>query len=212
MTRLLVAGATGLIGHRVLDKSLADARIVSVVAPTRRPLAAHPKLDNPLVDFGWLPEDAAWWSVDGVICALGTTRAKAGSDEAFRTVDYDYPLAIARLAHRHGAKRFALNSSLGADAASRLHYSRTKGEIEEAIKAIGFSSLTIVRPGLIGGDRDEFRLGERIAAVVLGALGPLLPRRYRISPADKIADALIEAAVTSPPGIHLIEAERLAAG
>jgi uncharacterized protein YbjT (DUF2867 family) len=210
MTCILVVGSTGLVGSCVVAKALVDSRISRRVAPTRRPIAAHPKLDNPLVDFDRLPADVDWWSVDGVICALGTTRAKAGSDEAFRTVDYDYPLAVARLAHQHGATRFALNSSLGADAASRLLYSRTKGEIEAAIKAIGFSSLTIVRPGLIGGDRDEFRLGERIAAVVLGALGPLLPRRYRISPADKIADALIEAAVVGPSGVHLIEAELLA--
>lgn len=210
MTRILVVGASGLVGGHVIAKALVDARITRVVAPTRRPLAAHAKLDNPLVDFDHLPAEADWWRVDGVICALGTTRAKAGSDAAFRTVDYDYPLAVARLAHRHGATRFALNSSLGADAASRLLYPRTKGEIEEAIKAIGFASLTIVRPGLIGGDRDEFRLGERIASVVLGTLGPMLPRRYRISPAAGIADALIEAAVGGAPGVHLIEAERLA--
>lgn len=210
MTRVLIAGASGLVGGHVVAKALADDRIKRLIAPTRRPLAAHAKLDNPLVDFDQLPADAEWWNVDGVICALGTTRATAGSDEAFRRVDYDYALAVARLAHRHGATRFALNSSLGADATSRLLYPRTKGEIEAAVKAVGFASLTIVRPGLIGGDREEFRLGERIAAVVLGALGPLLPRRYRISPAEKIADALINAAVAGAPGIHLIEAELLA--
>lgn len=212
MTRILVVGATGLVGRHVVAQALADERITRLVAPTRRPLDAHPKLDNPLVDFARLPAEAEWWGVGGAICALGTTRATAGSDEAFRMVDYDYPLVVAQLAHRHGATRFALNSSLGADAKSRLLYPRTKGEIEAAIGAIGFASLTIVRPGLIGGDRDEFRLGERIASVVLGALGPLLPRRYRISPADKIADALIDAAVAGAPGVRRIEAELLAAG
>lgn len=212
MTRILLVGATGLVGSDVVRRALADERITRLVAPTRRPLDAHPKLDNPLVDFDRLPAEADWWNVDGVICALGTTRATAGSDEAFRTVDYDYPLAVARLAHHHGATRFALNSSLGADAKSRLLYPRTKGEIEAAIEAVGFASLTIVRPGLIGGDRDEFRLGERIASVVLGALGPLLPRRYRISPADNIAEALIDAAVAGAPGVRRIEAELLAAG
>jgi uncharacterized protein YbjT (DUF2867 family) len=211
MTSILVVGATGLVGRHVIAKALADSRIARVVAPTRRPLEAHPKLDNPLVDFDRLPAEADWWNVDGVICALGTTRAKAGSDDAFRLVDRDYPLEIARLAHSHGAGRFALNSSLGADAHSKLLYPRTKGEVEEALKATGFPSLTIVRPGLIGGDRDEFRLGERIAAVVLGAFGPLVPRQYRISPAVKIADALIEAAVTGQPGVHLIESAALAA-
>jgi uncharacterized protein YbjT (DUF2867 family) len=211
MTRILVVGATGLVGREVVRKALRDDRITRLIAPTRRPLEPHPKLHNPLVDFDRLPEDAGWWAVDGVICALGTTRAKAGSDRAFRMVDYDYPLAVARLAHRHGAMSFALNSSLGADAASRLLYSRTKGEIEAAITAVGFGSLTIVRPGLIGGDRNEFRAGEWIAARVLGALGSLLPRRFRISPAPRIAGALVEAAVAGAPGVHLIEADQLAA-
>jgi uncharacterized protein YbjT (DUF2867 family) len=211
MTRILVVGATGLVGHHVIAKALADSRITRIVAPTRRPLAAHAKLDNPLVDFGRLPAGADWWDVDGVICALGTTRAKAGSDQAFRVVDHDYPLAVARLARKHGASRFALNSSVGANARSKLLYPRTKGEVEEALKAMGFQSLTVVRPGLIGGDRDEFRLGERIATAVLGILGPVLPRSYRISPADRIADALIEAAVTGAPGVHLIGSAELAA-
>lgn len=207
--RVLLVGATGLVGSTVLAKLLADDRIATVVAPTRHPMAAHAKLENPIVDFSHLPVDAEWWAVDGAICTLGTTRAKAGSDAAFRQVDYDYPLAVARLAREHGAQRFALNSSLGADAKSRLLYPRTKGEVERDLQALNYPSLTIVRPGLIGGNREEFRAGERVAAVVLGVLGPLLPRRYRISPATAIADALIDAAVEGRPGIHLIEAERL---
>lgn len=207
--RILLVGATGLVGNHVLAKLLADDRIRAVVAPTRHPLDAHAKLENPIVDFAKLSGDAAWWNVDGAICTLGTTRAKAGSDQAFRQVDHDYPLAVARLVREHGATRFALNSSLGADASSRLLYPRTKGEVEQAIRALGFPSLTIVRPGLIGGERSEFRAGERIASVILGALAPLLPRRYRISPATAIAGALIEAVITGAPGTHLIEADRL---
>lgn len=207
--RILLVGATGLVGSTVLAKLLADDRIRAVVAPTRRPLAAHAKLENPIVDFAKLPIDAEWWAVDGAICTLGTTRAKAGSDQAFRQIDHDYPLAVARLAREHGASCFALNSSLGADASSRMLYPRTKGKVEQAIRDLGFPSLTIVRPGLIGGAREEFRAGERIASVVLGVLGPLLPRRYRISPATAIADALIGAVMNAAPGIHVIEAERL---
>ena len=164
-----------------------------------------------MVDYDRLPAEAVWWAVDGVICTLGTTRAKAGSDAAFRIVDHDYPLSVARLARAHGATRYALNSSLGADAASPLLYPRTKGEVEAALRGAGFASLTIVRPGLIGGERDEFRTGERIASVVLGALGPLLPKRYRISPAGRIADALIAAVLAGSPGVSVIEADQLAA-
>jgi uncharacterized protein YbjT (DUF2867 family) len=211
MTRILLVGATGLVGGHVLSKALTDSRIAGVVALTRRALPPHPKLTNPQVDFAALSDQAGWWPADAVICTLGTTRATAGSDEAFRLVDYHYPLAVARLARRHGAHCFALNSSLGADAQSRLLYPRTKGEVERDLRTLDFPSLTIVRPGLIGGTRADFRAGERIASAVLGVLGPLLPRRYRISPADRIADALIEAAVAATPGVQVIEAERLAA-
>lgn len=212
MTRILLVGATGLVGSHVLAQVLVDHRIDGVVAPTRRALPPHPKLTNPLVDFAELPAGAEWWAVDSVICTLGTTRGKAGSDEAFRRVDRDYVLAVARLVRSHGAIRFALISSLGADASSRLLYPRTKGEVERDIQALGFFSLTIVRPGLIGGARGEFRAGERVASAVLGMLGPLLPRHYRISPAAIIAEALIDAAVMGGPGVHIIESERLSGG
>ena len=148
--RIMLVGATGLVGSNVLARLLADARVEAVIAPTRKPLAAHAKLQNPIVDFARLPVDAEWWAVDAAICTLGTTRAKAGSDQAFIEVDHLYPLAVARFVRNHGATRFALNSSVGADAASRFLYTRTKGQVENDIRALGFPSLTIVRPGLIG--------------------------------------------------------------
>lgn len=209
MTRLLLAGATGLVGEAALRRALASPRVQQVVAPTRRPLAAHPKLLNPVLDFDALPADAEWWRVDAVACALGTTIRDAGSREAFRRVDHDYPLAIARHAHAHGAAAFALVSAMGADAGSRVFYSRTKGEVEDALAGIGFASLTLLRPGLLGGERRQHRRGERIALRVLGALDAVLPRRYRIVPADRVADALLQAALDAPPGHHVIPAERL---
>ncbi|MDG2570606.1 hypothetical protein P7L87_23895 [Vibrio parahaemolyticus] len=87
MTTLMLVGATGLVGGAVLRQALADARLTRVVAPTRRGLPPHPKLENPVVEFEHLPADATWWSVDGVICTLGSTIRKAGSQEAFRRVD-----------------------------------------------------------------------------------------------------------------------------
>jgi uncharacterized protein YbjT (DUF2867 family)/transposase len=207
---VLVVGATGLVGQHVLERALANERINRVVAPTRRPLPEHAKLLNPLVDFSELPDAAAWWAVDGAVCTLGTTRAKAGSDWDIRTVDHDYPLKVARLVRGRGATRFALCSTMGAGARSHFLYTRTKGELEEDLRSVGFRSLTLVRPGLIGGERDEFRAAERIAAAILGTLGPLLPRRYCISPAAVIADVLIDAAVEGAPGSHVIEAEERA--
>ncbi|WP_430387834.1 NAD-dependent dehydratase [Blastomonas fulva] len=210
MTTLLIAGATGLVGRIVLAKALDDPRIGHVIAPTRSALPPNPRLTNPIVDYNALPQDADWWRCGAVICALGTTRAKAGSDAAFFRVDHDYPLAVAQAARAQGAQAFALVSAIGADAGSRLLYNRTKGEVEASIAALDFPSYTTVRPGLIGGDRDEFRPAERVSEAILRVFGPVLPRGWRISPAENIASALIEAAVAAPPGRHVISADRLA--
>lgn len=207
--RLILAGATGLVGRHVLARALADPRVTHVVAPTRRPLPAHPNLDAPLVDFDALPADAAWWRADAVICALGTTMKTAGSRDAFRRVDHDYPLAIADLARRHGTPVYVLNSAMGADAQSRVFYNRVKGDLESALRTRGFASLTLVRPGLIGGDRDERRLGETLATHVLRTLHPLLPRKWRINPAERIADALLDAALDPPAGVHVVASDAL---
>ncbi|NML07674.1 NAD(P)H-binding protein [Sphingomonas sp. G-3-2-10] len=210
MTRLLIAGATGLVGKLALERALADSRVTQVIAPTRRPIAPHEKLENVVVDFSDLPDSAAWWRVDGVICALGTTRAVAGSAAAFRAVDYDYPLAMARLARAHGATRFALTSSLGADPRSRLLYPRTKGELEVAVRQLDYPSLTILRPSVLGGLREPARAGERMAQIGFRILAPLLPRRLRVSPAGAVAACLIEAAIAGAPGVHVLHNQDMA--
>jgi uncharacterized protein YbjT (DUF2867 family) len=209
MKKLMLVGATGLVGGHVLQQALADPAVAQVVAPTRQSLVPHAKLLNPLVDFERLPEDADWWRVDAVVCTLGTTIRVAGSQAAFYKVDHDHPLEVAYLARRHGAKAFALNSALGADVASRVFYSRTKGEIERDLQAVGYPSLTLVRPGLIGGQRQEARPAEQWAVRVSKLLQPLLPRRYRVVPADRIAHHLLQAALAATPGVHVLPSEAL---
>lgn len=210
MSTILIAGATGLVGRITLAKALDDARVRQVVAPTRKPLPSHPQLINPLVTYEALPPEADWWRVDAVICALGTTRANAGSAEAFYRVDHDYPLIVATHARAQGANAFALVSAIGADAGSRLLYNRTKGEVEASIAALDYPSYTIVRPGLIGGQRDEFRPMERVSDAILTVLGPVLPRQWRISAAENIAAALIQAALEAKSGRHIVSAAQLA--
>lgn len=208
---ILHVGATGLVGRLVLQQLLDDARVAHVTAPTRRALGiSHSKLRNPVVDFDALPEDAAWWHADAVICTLGTTLAVAGSREAFRRVDYGYPLAVARHAHRHGTRTYALNSAMGADAQSRVFYNQVKGELEQALAEVGFASLALVRPGLIDGERSENRRGEAMALAVSRALRPLLPLQWRPSSAHRIAQALVAAAVAPQAGIQVVEASALA--
>jgi len=210
MTKILLAGATGLVGGNALKLLLADARVRQVVAPTRRPLAPHPKLLNPIADSTSLPRDATWWAVDGAICALGTTRAQAGSAAAFRAIDHDFALAIAKQVRRGGATRFALTSSLGANAHSRLLYPRTKGELEYAVRSLDFQSLTILRPGFLGGHRSEVRPMERIMATILRVVGPLLPAGARISPASTVAQLLVKAAISAEAGTHLVTSADIA--
>jgi len=213
MKSLLLVGVTGLVGQSVLAQALADPRVAEVVALTRRPLntpaPSRVRLRNPVVDFDALPDTAEVWAADSVICTLGTTRKQAGSEVAFRKVDFDYPLSIARRARQAGAQAYALNSSLGADPRSRVFYSRTKGELEEALRTCGYPSLTFVRPGLLGGQRSEFRLGERIASLVLRLARPIVPRRYRVVPAERVAQALLEAALNPVSGVNILESEQL---
>ena len=147
--------------------------------------------------------------MDAVVCTLGTTARKAGSQRAFYRVDHDHPLEVAYLAHRHGARAYALNSALGADAASRVFYLRTKGEIERDLQAVGYGSLTLVRPGLIGGARAESRPLERLAVTVSGWVQPLLPPRWRVVPAARIAHHLLQAVLEGHPGVRVLPSEAL---
>jgi uncharacterized protein YbjT (DUF2867 family) len=209
MSRLLIAGASGLVGGQALTIALDDERIVHVVAPTRRPLSPHAKLENPIVDFDALPGDADWWRVDAVVCALGTTIRDAGSQAAFRRVDVDYVMAVASCARAAGARSFALNSSLGADPAAGNFYLRCKGEAEEAVKALGYPSLTVVRPSVIGGERERRRPMEHIGMRMLRAFAPLVPRRYRVAEAGAIAAAMIDAVLVAEPGCWTIESDGL---
>jgi len=208
--RVMLLGATGLVGGLTLSRLLDDPRCSAVVAPTRRPLAlTHRKLENPVLAFDALPTSPEWARVDAIICALGSTIAQAGSREAFHRIDHGYPLAFARLAQAQGAQTYVLNSAAGANPQSSIFYSRVKGELERDLRALGFNSLTLVRPGLIGGERNEVRRGERLALTVLGVLGPVLPRAWRINPAAEIAKALVEAALTPQPGEHVVASSAL---
>ena len=210
MTRLLIVGSTGLVGGHALAQALADARFAQVIAPTRRPLSMqHAKLENPIVDFDALPTDAAWWRVDAVVCALGTTIRDAGSKAAFRRVDLDYVLAMATHVRAAGARSFALNSSLGADPVAGNFYLRTKGEAEAALRSLGYPSLTLVRPSVIGGERERRRPMEHFGMRVLRAVEPLVPKRYRVVPAERIARCLLEAAFAAEPGVRVVESERI---
>jgi uncharacterized protein YbjT (DUF2867 family) len=199
----LVAGSTGLVGRELLRQLAAAPAYGRVVALTRRPTghADGGRLRDVVVDFERLGDAGDALAADHVFCALGTTIRRAGSRPAFRRVDHDYVVALARAARHRDARHFLLVSAVGADPRSRVFYSRVKGDVEAAVRAVGYPSLTIVRPSLLLGDRAEFRLGE----VLMKPLGPLMPRRFRPVHARAVAATLIRAALEGREGVTIIE-------
>ena len=149
------------------------------------------------------------WDVDAVVCALGTTKAKAGSEDAFRYVDYTLPVVFAKAAHAAGAETFALVSAIGAATNSMFFYAKTKGEVEREIQQIGFCSLTICRPSIIAGERSETRIAEGAVLAILRVLAPILPRKFHINPASVIAASLLDSVLTARAGCRWIFADEL---
>lgn len=188
----LIAGASGLVGAHLLQGLLADPAISAVHALGRRELAVrHQKLTTHVVDFRALPPLPA---ASEVYLALGTTIRQAGSQAAFRAVDLDANLAVARAAHAAGARRFGLVSAMGANARSRIFYNRVKGELEDALIALPSDARVIARPSFLIGDRaalgQPLRRGESFGIWSSGVLQRLLPANYRPVPAARVADAL----------------------
>ena len=210
--RVLLAGATGLVGRECLARLAADPTVAVINAIVRRVPDEVPsttgKIRYQRVDFDRLDQFPASFEVDQAVCALGTTLRQAGSREAFRRVDHDYALNVARLARAGGARHFLLVSALGADAASKVFYNRVKGELEADVQMLGYPSVTIIRPSILRGDRAEFRLAEEIAK----RLGWVAPRRYRPVHAGDVASALAMAAGEDRPGLRVVESDEIPRG
>lgn len=199
----LLAGATGLVGGHCLNQLLSDSPFEKVVVISRRPLSVtDDRLQVVVTPLERLPLELP---VAGraALCALGTTLARAGSQEAFRKVDHDGVVAFARWARAGGARTFVLISSTGADPRARTFYLRVKGEAEEAVGALGFPRLVILRPGLLMGDREERRTGERVAQAVFRLVNPIMKGplgRVRGIDAQRVAAAMLVAAASDEPG------------
>jgi uncharacterized protein YbjT (DUF2867 family) len=199
----LLVGATGLVGSHCLELLGSDPGYERVIALVRRKIAGptSPKVEQHLIDFDHLDQLPASVRAEDVFCALGTTIKQAGSEAAFRKVDLDYPVRIAQVMLDRGAQQFIVVSSLGANPKARVMYSRVKGEMEAAVSALAYRSITIVRPSLLLGERKEFRLGEELAKRV----GFLMTASYKPVHARKVAAAMIAAAKRRSPGTHIVD-------
>ena len=205
----LLAGATGLVGRELLPlllKSERYTRVQVLVRPSSWLIKPHPKLSLRSVNFTHLP--AHLGKVDDVYIALGTTLKAAGSNAAFREVDFDFVLATARAAKAAGAHRVAVVSSLGADATSRVFYNRVKGEMQAAITQLGFDSVVFAQPSLLLGDRAALgqpaRRGEVWATRLLGPVMGLVPKGVRPIPANAVAQAMVTATLAGLRGVRVL--------
>ncbi|POA19490.1 nucleoside-diphosphate sugar epimerase [Pseudomonas sp. FW300-N1A1] len=201
---ILLAGATGLTGEHLLDRLLSEPTVSRVLAPSRRPLAEHPHLENPVGEpTVFLPQLSG--RVDTAYCCLGTTIKKAGSEQAFRAVDLDMVVAFAKRAREMGARHLIVISALGADPKSSVFYNRVKGEMEQALRAQNWPQLTICRPSLLLGERLEPRLAEKVA----GPLSRLLPGKYHGIEACQLARAMWRLALEEQDGVRIVESDEL---
>jgi uncharacterized protein YbjT (DUF2867 family) len=208
----VVAGATGMVGRAVLarltaDKTSAYAAVhtlgrrapeLPAGAPSAR-LVSH--VSQSLLEVQVPP-------ADDMFIALGTTISVAGSQAAFRAVDLDAVLALARAARAAGVRRLGVVSAMGADAKSNVFYNRVKGEMELAVSALGFDTVVIARPSLLDGEREALgqptRRGEQFALKVMRLLKPLIPRNYRAISDAQVAKALVEAVLAGRPGVQIL--------
>lgn len=195
-------------GHclKALLESTAYEKVI--VIARKNPGLTNAKLTVILSNFENLKSIAGQIKADDVFCAMGTTIAKAGSRSEFKRVDLEVPMRVAELAKQHGAKTFVLVSSLGADAGSGVFYSKTKGELENALMQLHFNALIILRPSILLGDRNEQRTGETIAKIAADKLaflfsGPL--KKYKGTPADMLGALMVKLAQQNITGTKVVE-------
>ncbi|WP_341521375.1 oxidoreductase [Pseudomonas sp. G.S.17] len=201
---ILLAGATGLTGEHLLDRLLNEPTVSRVLAPTRRPLAVHPRLENPVGELTSLLPTLSG-QVDIAFCCLGSTIKQAGSQEAFRAIDLDMVVAFGKRAREMGARHLVVISAINADPGSSVFYTRTKGEMEQALKAQDWPQLTIARPSLLVGNRNETRLAEQLAAPI----AKLIPGKYGAIEACSLARALWRLALEEQSGERVVESDEL---
>ena len=202
--KALVVGGTGLVGNQLLRQLAQDPAFTTVVSLGRSPLPQEiPGVEHRVVDL-WapLPDDVR---PDVFFCALGTTIKNAGSPEGFERIDRDLPVHLAREVHQRGAAACIVVSSMGADPDSRVFYNQVKGRMENDLQRLGYDNLSIVRPSLLLGDREESRPGEEAASLLMQTFSRLIPKKWRAVRVDQVAKAMIHAAAAGSAGVVVLE-------
>lgn len=211
--KAIILGATGMVGNHVLQKLLAHEAYSKVIAFSRRPLSInHSKLDNPIIDFEKLADYAHLFRGDDIFLCLGTTMNKAGSKDAFKKVDFEYPLQVAQMAEANGVKQVLLCSAVDADSESLIFYNQVKGSLEDELKKMKFSTIQIFQPSLLLGERQEQRTAERISIKISHFLDPYIGKwlgKYRPVEAEKVASAMVENAQNDEVGVVVHASDKM---
>lgn len=204
MKTAVVLGATGLVGRHLVEQLDKSAHISKVVAITRRAIDfGSDKVLNQVVDFEHLTDHREIFRGDLLFSSLGTTAKKAGSYENHRKVDYDYQLQVAQLAVENGVQHYLLVSSGGASSQSKNGYSRMKGELDEKVVTLGFPRVSIFKPSLLLGAREEHRFLEGVGSYLLPVLG-VIPglRKYRPIKGTEVAAKMVQVSTSEGEGVE----------
>jgi uncharacterized protein YbjT (DUF2867 family) len=207
----VLLGATGLVGRELLSLLLQSNVYSQVTIFVRnKMLIQHEKLRQIEINFDELHKYEDEFNVDDVFCCLGTTMKKAKTKANFLKVDYEYPLAAAKLAEKKRVRNFLTITAIGADLHSPFFYNKVKGQTEEDICSLYIRSTHFFRPSLLVGQRNEFRLGEKIGEYVLKSISFLLVgkwRKFKPIKAENVAKAMLEAALEERSGVHVHESD-----
>ena len=210
-TRITLVGSTGLIGKQFLELAMVEAD-ADITAITRRDIPGlkdSSQVRQVINSFEELESLRPHLKADVFVCSLGTTIKMAGSQERFYTVDHDFPLTMAKIAKEEGCGKMILVSSVGADAKSKIFYSRVKGELEGDLAALNFDTLHILRPGMLLGDRQESRPGEFIGKLIMAPLGFMFPWKYKPIEAHRLASTILHLCKKEQAGFYIHEGRSL---
>jgi uncharacterized protein YbjT (DUF2867 family) len=209
----LIVGATGLIGGYCLDTICDDPNYSEILALVRKPiLKTHRKLKTVITKFDDnLEHELSNIQANDVYCCLGTTIKKAGSQQAFKAIDYTLVVTVAELMRKQGAEQFVVISAMGADKNSKVFYNRVKGEMEQALEELDYPCLRIIRPSLLLGQRQELRMGERIGVLLTPVLKPFMMgslKKYRPVQAESVAEFMAKMAhEEAVAGVYVYESD-----
>lgn len=211
--KALVIGATGLIGKNVVNQLIQNEAFGKIIILVRNSSGfTHEKLEEIIVNFEQLEEYEQYFHVNDVFSCLGTTIKIAKTKENFRKVDYDYSVKVAELASKAAVQNFLLISSMGANSHSNIFYSKVKGEVERDVRKFHFAGLFIFRPSLLLGERNEVRIGEKVAETISTIMpflftGPF--KKYKPIKGETVAKAMINSALSGKKGEQIIESNSI---